>query len=1297
MASRTSAFRGTFSQNARPYITLSPDAYVTLQGKTDVVGCGTCLRKVIFNDYVTSISTEASVDSPPGSATITLTVPDTDVNNFYVDGQFLIISMMEVEIYTKGYYLIGGIPQYYRCFWGLVQSVSESWENGSTTYTISCKDMLRWWELTNTTTQPGFIESFGSSTGNFAFWGNQYAGMNPYTIIISLARESMGDFSLTAGSFTSFLPEKGPEGGIISSYAKDVMAYWQLKFANIWSSLVVYGTSGQSYTFRGEAGTASPIQISAQLFQNEAKLTTVNQETNLFKINPSEIATFKTELNRAADFELFQNETQSKLSVANLCKEQASYEFYQDTTGDIIFKPPFYNLNVLPNKPVSWIQDFEIISENITESEAEVYTHITSSGNAFGGVMDWGLNDEITTPRSGVIDFHLLRRFGWRRLDYQCEWAGNPRKLFFHLLDYLDRVNSRRVSGTVTIPLRPELRMGFPIWFPKWDSFFYVSGISHQYSVGGQATTTLTLTAKRSKFIAPTNIGQLKQTGTKLVEETEFLTEAQKQAGQKPKKRKVPESTWSVNFPDRTGSTTGLTDTGGSPAVLRDKSGKLLGFPNAVMVFRSTHKGDVLAKIIEQGASGPGGQTASVNKSSKPAPDNQGKDWTYKNTVLNTFTELSNEKRSRLIARLRSNRYEAGVTNAGAYDYASDTSRTIKEMVLVPASSYSAGVGTGDTSQTSGDLAISIPDQKKRNDAANKNIADQKAVVTDLQIKYNAAAKAYNLANQILSSLKKSAAAKNVPLPQVQKAKNSNGQNPASPVAAPDSPEIANQAAQVKTTQVTMQDIGDQLTAAKTQLLAIQSNQGPTRLFSDMNLMIRPVSDEFGFEVIGHYRYGRSAFIDRGKIQIANTNTLQIANELSIQFAPQAGALTDSTPGSGPNMGPVSVDYAAMFESMQPDDYITGATFTGTSAQKGTNTQDIVTTSQQTYTNLVNANVGTGVYVDADALRHAKTLSEMTPTTNMFGTDGQDQKPCACFSGRTNWLSILPSAVLSELFNNSGLLVQNSGKEVLNSGAQPYPQYTEAVANIDKEIDASIVAYTTKINANKILTSDQKEEQIQAYTDTQNASRKQRTDATPKSPSSMDSIGASSSVFVGNPSTDNFLKVLSGYLTDKFTAEYQSNESREKHYTVQDKDVENLYAGPGTAPVTDDILGDPQNPLFSRAASGDPAALQALQNQANFNFGMSKGSDSKYQSTAVTAEHQYPTTGQIQPPAVIGVAQLYNTAPPNLIMPTPAQVAADTAKNPPIQAAAPLVDPSKLSKIRPSGVAAPGIIKTQKP
>lgn len=1237
---RESAFRGSWKPNNRPHVTVTPDVYVTIQGETSVIGCPECKRKINLNDYVTSVSTEASVDSPPGSSTVTLSVPDTDVNNFFVDGELVIRSMMEIELYSKGYYLVGGMPVYYRIFWGVVSSVSKSWSGGVTTIQISCKDILRWWELTNSTLNPAFLEPFGSSAGNYQLFQNQFAGMNPYTVIISLAREAMGDFSLTTGSFQAFQPEKGAESASFGALGKDLMTYWQLKFGNIWNSLVLYGTSGKAYTFRGTGETVSPIEASAKIFQEEETLNFQNQETSAFKINPSEVSTFKQELTRTGDVEFFQSEVQSKLALAKASAEQAGYEFYCDCNGDIVFKPPFYNLNVMPNKPVSWIQDFEIMDDSIQESEEPVVTHLTSSGNAFGGTMDYGLNDEITTPRSGVYDFHLLRQYGWRRQDIQLEWAGNPRKLFFHLLDHLDKLNAKRHSGTITIPIRPELRLGFPIWIPQHDSFFYVQGISHQYSAGGQATTTLTLTAKRSKFIAPGNIGEIEQTGApRNVSQKAYVSKADTEKGVKPKERKIRENTWKVTFPDGVNPPAGLSQdsTTSKPIVIRDpKTGKTLGYPNAVMVYRSTVKNEAIVPVLEQQTGNAVKMSAAASTGSRPT-GNQDMQANYKRAVADQFRFIASQNRSELVARLRAHRYESGMSNMGAYEYAFDRSRNIREMTLIPLDH----VDQGGVTTVVGNV--------------KEKVEAQQSVVTEAKKKFSAAVKDYDKASAELLKVRKARAKASRP----------------SATPSPQDPAIPGLEAKLVELGTIRDRLNVILTGEQEVLTALQATGGAKSL-TQLNMLVRPVSDEFGFEVIGHYRYGRGAFIDRGQLKVQSEKSSDLANQLQIQFSPFGGFMTDSTPGA--TLDPEGVNFTAQFEKMQPQDYVTGASFKGFAGGSSGTPSDVVKTSQQTYTNLISANTGKGVFIEADTTRSAKTLAEMTPNMDLFGTGDDSSANCACGLGRSNWLTILPQSVIEEiLLSNSNF--QGAKSETLGLQDKDDSVTLAAKAEINKDIDASI--------ATRMASAAGGGEGLAEFTATMEASRSQRLaalQATTPSLRSADKGSDAGRVFIGTSSYKGFFARLQQYLSETFLTSYEKNNAtRERNFTGLSRGVTNTVVD---GPEQDNILGTPESALFSRAAEGDPSALQALASQANFNFGRSEEASKAFatawddggKSIAATNfsssgfSQSSASAGQYQPPAAsypvtpissptIGTALLS----PSLAQPLPGDIAAQSS------------------------------------
>jgi len=147
-------FQGTFQQGIRPTVVTAPDALVFLNGESDILGCQKCRRRFDWNKYITTVQVDLSVQSVPGSASFNLSIPRHTVDEFFFDGNPLITPMMEVEIYAKGYFIIEGLPQYYPIFWGLITEVSDSYSAGEHTVSVSCSDILKWWELCRMNVNP---------------------------------------------------------------------------------------------------------------------------------------------------------------------------------------------------------------------------------------------------------------------------------------------------------------------------------------------------------------------------------------------------------------------------------------------------------------------------------------------------------------------------------------------------------------------------------------------------------------------------------------------------------------------------------------------------------------------------------------------------------------------------------------------------------------------------------------------------------------------------------------------------------------------------------------------------------------------------------------------------------------------------------------------------------------------------------------------------------------------------------------------------------------------------------------
>jgi hypothetical protein len=897
-----SPFQGTFQPNARQVVVTAPDAIVLINNSTQVVGCPTCNSSFDINKYITSIQVDLSIDSVPGSASISLSVPRHTIDDFYFDNVPVISPMMEVNIYAKGYYLVEGLPQYYPIFWGLVTEVSDSYSSGEHSVAIHCSDILKWWELCKMNVNPAYTSPVPSKFG-ITLNGNVFSGANPFDIIWTLAQQAYGDIVIGGGSLVT-LTTDSPQRPVFMAALSDIMAYWSQRFQAVSRNLMLYGSSGvavrgdvlQEKQFNSKNAGADARTLASKT----VRMANGGDEGAQLLYDPTDPSVTSVRTNNASlGVNFWQSEFQTKLEIANAAKEAIGYEFYMDTTGDIVFKPPFYNLDILSNKPVSWIQDIDIIEWDFSDSEAEVVTQLTIQGN-YSGNTDWGWPAEMT-PFTNVTDYHLLRKYGWRPQQVNSEFMGNNAlHMFYYGLDLLDKMNSRRHRGTVTIPFRPELRMGFPIYIAPKDQIWYIQGISHNISFGGRATTTLTLTARREKFKAPQGIGTLVLTNYN-------PSAAKPGTGTNPGKANLAGAGIQYTGAQLSDGGTFLLKAGDAaevpaypvdltaanpnsnpyqPLILRDpQSGRILGYPNVVMAYLQPYAGSI----------GDWEDVAGVGNTSKRVNAAQ------RQKVIENQTTAAQQQLSRVTADAYSkitdkhltNRSWFGLTSAGTFVYAHDigkanspatqsqTQGVIGELVLVPAGKLNTA--TSNTTDTT---------------------------------------------------------------PKVKNA----------------------------------------------------------------TTMIRPVSDERGFEVIGHYRYGRGLSLSDGQlIQVGGQDNYQAAN-VSIQVA-LSGDLFASLTAQSQGLTSLTYSYpnpVNALAQLQPDDLRTsGFTTPSVDGTSGLG-QASYGNTQTNFANLpvLGSPQQRGVYpsVEASELAAGLTLAEMTVVDQLGSQDGTSsgQPQCSCLLGRSD-------------------------------------------------------------------------------------------------------------------------------------------------------------------------------------------------------------------------------------------------------------------------------------------------------
>ena len=182
-----------------------------------------------------------------------------------------------------------------------------------------------------------------------------------------------------------------------------------------------------------------------------------------------------------------------KYNVIKGISDAIFFEFYMDTNGHFVLKPPFYNIGVPDNNPTYVIEEEDIISMSLNDTVDGIITRI-------------GVLGDITLPvnlnRQQIYalhqDFNLINNYGIHHQDLRgviiaknitdCRQFGQA---------YMAKNNSELFNGSITILGRPTLRLGVALYLKPRDTVYYIKGITHDFQVGGNFTTTISLTAGR--------------------------------------------------------------------------------------------------------------------------------------------------------------------------------------------------------------------------------------------------------------------------------------------------------------------------------------------------------------------------------------------------------------------------------------------------------------------------------------------------------------------------------------------------------------------------------------------------------------------------------------------------------------------------------------------------------------------------------------------------------------------------------------------------------------------------------
>ncbi len=518
---------------------------------------------VTHNDFVTSFNAGYDTDLLVPSASIQLQVPNNQKHLFQMPGgNNLLQTMMQVQVYAKGYYFGNdGSTLLRRVFKGIVSHVAYSDDGKMLQISVQCYGVLHLMELMQVDLSPAVISNSPLPVVPFK---TQLAMCNPYLMLLTMFVRAISTEGFYINTIAGGGEIKSQNDPFHQSVVQGYMAKWQEILNSLRTDVHIYGlTYKDNPTTKGNI-TPSPVQnqvdknTQAAAFDQYCAKTEAGQVADFAVKTPSDgsqpfpaIRQYLPDM-EVAGIQLLNGKIINRLDEIRQILRIILYEGYQDVDGKIIFKPPLYNLDVTnigyetnttpsassgsagattpvqagspttptnpatnPSNPIIEINATnnpfviylsEIVSEQETEDQAAIKTtRMTVQGNWEPTFQFGGQQNLLETVE--YIDIPKLQKFGLREEPTRpCGWFRDGDKFGLFAFAAAETVRNNRGyrTYTVTIPMRPELKLGFPCFIPHRDLYGYIKSIQIQYNQGGTATMQVSLDGLRRRPLLPT-------------------------------------------------------------------------------------------------------------------------------------------------------------------------------------------------------------------------------------------------------------------------------------------------------------------------------------------------------------------------------------------------------------------------------------------------------------------------------------------------------------------------------------------------------------------------------------------------------------------------------------------------------------------------------------------------------------------------------------------------------------------------------------------------------------------------
>ena len=488
-----------------PIVKMVPDAVIYIDNCpyviNDYIGNGGAV--VNLNDFVTATNGAASIDTWIPQCTITISLPN-DLKYLLQapGGQRILKTMSDIKVFMKGYYLTDkGESVYLRTFWGILSNVVYADNHKTLEVTLTCAGIMKLFDLMQYNGAPSAMT--GTSTHSAVVgWVDKTQEMNAFEIILEsfLAPLISDVFDQTTVVENN---ERPPEDLFQRAY----VTKWSAHLRNLQKAVRLFGLTKQSVndvdafirkdpSYRNASITTSGRTGAWIMTKDEIQRLSVADDALIRKYSPNY---------RIGTVNLLQSAITSRLARIQAMVELMGWEGYQDLDGSIVIKPPLYNLDCL-NTTMTGNNPFVINLPEVSGTESEIedeaqirLTRMSTKGLIISNPILG--NTEDLVPTAMWIDPGLVRQFGLRQEPPKTIpfISNNAYALFGYAVAELNKINRHWHTYTVTIPMRPELKLGFPIYVAHLDIYAYLENITWNYQRGSQPTMTLSCTNVRCR------------------------------------------------------------------------------------------------------------------------------------------------------------------------------------------------------------------------------------------------------------------------------------------------------------------------------------------------------------------------------------------------------------------------------------------------------------------------------------------------------------------------------------------------------------------------------------------------------------------------------------------------------------------------------------------------------------------------------------------------------------------------------------------------------------------------------